>query len=87
MLVRYNRGALPLYDDHGEPFDVLRQVRPLGQPGQRGEWKVWVHPSEGVRLRGRLCVVRLPEDKVEEARARLRDFSGALPLIHAAALS
>lgn len=41
------------------------------------EWAAWVHPQSGERIRGRLCVVRLPLDKVEEARARLRREQGA----------
>jgi Transposase DDE domain len=72
-LVRYNRGALPLYGERGEEVDVLRLVRTLRQLGQCGEWKVWVHPSDGFPIRGRLCAVRLPDDKVEQARARLRE--------------
>jgi len=76
VLVRYNRGTLPLYDEDDEPFDVLRHVRALRLPDQRGEWKVWMHPSDGPALRGRLCAVRLPDDKVEEARTRLRDEYG-----------
>lgn len=72
ILVRYNRGALPLYDRQGHPFDVLEHVRVLRQPGKVAEWGVWVHPQHGGPIRGRLCAVRLPDDKAEEARARLR---------------
>jgi hypothetical protein len=76
VAVRYNRGALPLFDRQDEPFDVLTHVRTLATPGAIAEWGVWVHPHDGERLRGRLCVVRLPDDKAEEARARLRDEYG-----------
>jgi hypothetical protein len=72
VIVRYNRGTLPLYDGEGKPFDVLASVRSLRKPGAIGEWRVWVHPRGGERIRGRLCAVRLPDDKVEEARERLR---------------
>jgi hypothetical protein len=77
VLVRYNRGSLPLYDQQGEPFDALRHIRTLRAVGQRDEWAVNVHPGDGPPIRGRLCAVRLPDDKVEEARARLRDEYGA----------
>lgn len=72
IIVRYNRGSLPLYDAQGKPFDVLTSVRTLCKPGAVGEWQVWVHPQDGERIRGRFCAVRLPDDKVEEARERLR---------------
>jgi hypothetical protein len=72
VIVRYNRSTLPLYDTQGKPFDVLAHVRGLRKPGAIGEWRVRVHPQEGEQISGRLCAVRLPDDKVEEARARLR---------------
>jgi hypothetical protein len=76
VLVRYNRGALPLYDDQGNPFDVLAEVRLVAVIGKVAEWRVWVHPSNGARIRGRLCAVRLPDKKAEEARTRLRQEYG-----------
>jgi Transposase DDE domain len=72
VIVRYNRGTLPLYDAQGRLFDVLANVRALCKPGAVGEWRVWVHLAAGERIRGRLCAMRLPDDKVEEARERLR---------------
>jgi hypothetical protein len=77
VVVRYNRGALPLYDAQGEPFDVLGQVRALQKPNDVAEWRVWVHPSRGEPLRGRLCALRLSDDKAEEARERLRREQGS----------
>lgn len=35
------------------------------------EWPVWVHPRGTKPIGGRLCVVRLPEEKAREARERL----------------
>jgi hypothetical protein len=68
---RYNRGTMPLFDAHDRPFDVLQHVRRLRAPGAMRDWKVWAH-CDGKRIRGRLCAVRLPDDKAEEARERLR---------------
>jgi len=76
VVVRYNRGALPLYDLEGKPFNVLKHVRSLRKPGAIGDWRVAVHPEQGPRIRGRLCAIRLPDDKVKEARERLRDEQG-----------
>jgi hypothetical protein len=77
VLVRYNRGSLPLYNGKGRPFDVLEHVRSLGKPQARGEWRVWVHPKGHKPIRGRLCAVRLPDKQVAQARERLRREQGA----------
>jgi hypothetical protein len=77
VLVRYNRGALPLYDAKGRPFDVMSHVRPLHSPETRAEWQVWVHPAGRASIQGRLCAVRLPEEQAEKARQRLRREYGA----------
>ena len=77
VLVRYNRGSLPLYDVHGEPLDVRQKMTKLHKPCRPREWAAWVHPQSGARIRGRLCALRLPPDKAEEARTRLRREQGA----------
>lgn len=77
VLVRYNRGSLPLYDVNGRLIAVRQNLtRRLQRPGVPREWAAWVQPQSGERIRGRLCAVRLPPDKVEEARARLRREQG-----------
>jgi hypothetical protein len=76
LMVRYNRGSLPLYDAKGQPFDVLSHVRALRTPDAMAEWRVWAHPQRHTPIRGRLCAVRLPEEKIEEARERLRREQG-----------
>jgi hypothetical protein len=72
ILARYNRGTLPLYDEKGKLFDGLEHARLLHKVGAMQEWTVWVHPHEAEPIRGRFCVLRLPEDKAQEARERLR---------------
>lgn len=76
VIVRCNRGVLRLYDEQDEPLDMLALVRTLQQPGKAKDWRVWIHTDHGGRIRGRLCAVRLPEDKVEQARQRLRREHG-----------
>lgn len=76
VLVRYARGSLPLYDVSGDRLDVPKKLAKLKKPGVPREWEAWVHPHGGERIRGRLCAVRLPADKAEEARARLRREQG-----------
>ncbi|MEI8259505.1 MAG: transposase, partial [Deltaproteobacteria bacterium] len=77
VLVRYNFGSLPLYDARRRRLDVRGMVAKLGSPGRVQEWPVSVLPESGEVIRGRLCAVRLPPKKAQEARARLRREQGA----------
>jgi len=77
VLVRYNRGALPLYDVRGVSLNVRLKLRSLRKPNRPREWAVWVHPQGAQPIRGRLCAVRLPPEKADEARVRLRREQGA----------
>ena len=72
VLVRLNRGSLPLYDERGAPVDVTDLMRRLEAAGETAEWPVEVHPKGRQPIRGRLCAVRLPEEEAEKARQRLR---------------
>jgi hypothetical protein len=77
VLVRYNRGALPLYDAAGNLVDVLNdKLVKLTKPCRSREWQVFVHVGDD-RIQGRLCAVRLPKDKADEARTRARKEQGA----------
>ena len=77
VLVRYNRGSLPLYDAKGGDFDVFGKLAKLRKPGRSRSWQVFVHPTGAERIEGRLCAVRLPADKADKARERLRREQGA----------
>jgi len=77
VLVRHNRWSLPLYDINKQPLDVCRKLKQLAKPCRPREWAAWVHPEDAERVRGRLCAVRLPPDKIDEARTRLRREHGS----------
>jgi hypothetical protein len=72
VLVRYNRGSLPLYDVQGERLNVQAKLQILRTGGRAREWAAWVRPETGEPIRGRLVAVRLPPQQAEEARVRLR---------------
>lgn len=79
VLVRLNRSALPLFDRGDEPFHVEAFLRALGED-RVVERNVRIRTWIGGHLRvvdGRLVATRLPADKAEEARARLRKEHGA----------
>jgi len=40
VLVRHNRGTLPLYDARGEPIDVLKQIERVKKVGRPKQWSV-----------------------------------------------
>jgi Transposase DDE domain len=81
VLVRVNRGALPLYegdDEDAAVVDPLAWCRSLS--GHRVEERTaYVAHGEGRRrhvVRGRLIGVRLPEKEAQEARERVRREHG-----------
>jgi hypothetical protein len=77
VLVRYNRGSLPLYDVWGQRLDVQAKLAKLAKAGRVREWAAWVHAQGAERICGRLIAVRLPPDKAQEARERLRREQGS----------
>lgn len=75
VLLRYNRGSLPLFHQ-GQPLDVLARVRTLSGEDAVLDLPVsFEHDDE--RTSGRLIATRLPADEVEKARKRLRKEQGA----------
>ena len=78
VLCRVNRGALPLYTSDGERIDVMERLR--GLKGRRTEqWPVEIRTEldgEAMVIPGRLVAVRLPKNKAQEARKRVRKEYG-----------
>jgi hypothetical protein len=77
VLVRYNRGALPLFDKTGRRFALSDKLRNLPKASRPRQWTVFVHPPNGEPIAGRICAVRIPPDKAEQARERLRREQGS----------
>jgi hypothetical protein len=74
VLVRYNRGALPLSHD-GEALDVLARLRKLDDEEILDLPVSFEHDED--RVSGRLIAIRLPKEEAERARKRLRKEQGA----------
>jgi hypothetical protein len=72
VLVRHNRGSLPVFDAEGERIDVLASLDALQKPEEMAECAVSVHPKDRDPIAGRLCVVRLCDEHAAKARHRLR---------------
>jgi DDE family transposase len=75
VLVRYNRGALPLRDPQGASFDVLKCLDDV-VVGCPVEHAVRFRVGEG-QVAARLLIDRLPPQEAERARVRLRKEQGA----------
>jgi hypothetical protein len=69
IIVRHNRGTLPLYDKGGKRIDVAARLRATADREQAHQLRAFVHVGDE-RIAGRLCWLRLPEHKAEVARRR-----------------
>lgn len=76
ILVRYNRGSLPLFAATGDQLDVDHLI--CNTAGFDGAWErpAFVRGPDGKMIEGRLCWIRLPPEKAEEARQRVRREHG-----------
>ena len=70
VCVRLNPASLPLWDEPGRPFPLLKKLKALQRAGTVAEWRVWVHSGEQ-RIAGRLCGIRKSETAIRKAQRRL----------------
>ena len=70
LCVRLNRSALPLIDEKGRPFPLLKKIRTLRRAGETAEWRVWVRAGDK-QIAGRLCGIRKSEDAAQRAQRKL----------------
>jgi hypothetical protein len=78
VLVRLNRGALPVFDETQEPIDVVAWARSLPDEAavERPVSILDAADPEAERIQGRMVAIRLPPNKAEEARRRVRREQG-----------
>jgi hypothetical protein len=71
--VRWNSGALRLYNEDGGDFDIQGLFKRLPVEGMCGEADVFIHGGDpGERLRCRVCVIRKNDESAARARRILR---------------
>jgi hypothetical protein len=76
IIVRFTRGSLPLYDKAGKPIDVVALLKRTAHRDEARQVRAFVHAGDK-RIAGRLCWLRLPEHKAEQARRRaIKDSDG-----------
>jgi hypothetical protein len=83
VCVRLNPASVPLVDEHGDPFPLLKRLRGLRRAGQIADWPVGV-AAGNQRIQGRICAVRKSRQAIERAqrkitRKRQRQTSRATP--------
>jgi hypothetical protein len=71
--VRWNSGALRLYNEDGGDFDIQSLFKRLPVEGMCGEADVFIHGSDpGESLRCRVCVIRKNDESAARSRRVLR---------------
>jgi DDE family transposase len=65
-----NPTSLPLRDERGRPFALLKKLKALPPAGNPAEWRVSVVAGEQ-QIPGRLCAVRKSEEAVRKAQRKL----------------
>ena len=71
IIVRHNRGTLPLYDKQGKRLDVAALLRNTTDRETAHQRRAFVHVGDE-RIPGRVCWLRVPEAKVEAAQQRAK---------------
>lgn len=72
VIVRYNHGCLPLYDAKAKRLDVNGLFNATHEREIVHECGCYVHGPDGEVVSGRLCWLRLPEEKAARAQDRQR---------------
>jgi len=70
VIVRLNTASLPLYSSPGIKFRLSQRLAVLQEPGQVGDWSVWVEHG-AVSIPGRLCAIRKSAQAAERARRKI----------------
>ena len=76
VLVRLNTGSLPLFNSEHYSFDLLAHVKKLKREFEIREWDVYVERGDTKLIKGRLCVLRKSNLKIEEAHKNLKAEAG-----------
>ena len=70
VCVRLNRSSLPLLDEKGRLFPLLKKIKTLRRAGETEEWRVWIRTGDQ-QIAGRLCGIRKSEDAIRRAQRKL----------------
>jgi len=71
VVVRVNPVNFPLYGPTGRRISLLTCLRQVHEPGQLGEWPVFLQKQGGL-IEGRICALRKSAAAIEKAERRLQ---------------
>ncbi|HEV2126609.1 MAG TPA: transposase [Chloroflexota bacterium] len=77
VIVRFNRGTLPLFDARGRALNIVPKVMRLRRRKRVHAWSVWIQAPDGTWIQGRICAMRLSEDGALRAQKWLRKDKGS----------
>jgi hypothetical protein len=72
LTVRLNPDGIVLQTPSGEPFDLLKRLKPLQRTGQIANWKALVPWEEELPVAVRVCVIRKSRAAIALAHEQLR---------------
>src|ERR1700733_6496296 len=70
VCVRLSPHGLPVFDEKGKPFPLLKLLARLRKAGDLAGWPVWIK-SDDRWIAGRVCAIRKSQDAIVRAQRRL----------------
>ena len=70
VCVRLSPHGLPVFDEKGKPFPLLKRLAKLRKAGDRAGWHVWIKSGDEW-IAGRVCAIRKSPDAIVRAQRRL----------------
>jgi hypothetical protein len=70
LCMRLSPHGLPLFDEQGKPFPLLRRLARLRKAGDLAGWPVWIKSGDA-KIAGRVCAIRKSKDAIARAQRRL----------------
>jgi hypothetical protein len=70
VCVRLSPHGLPVFNEQGKPFPLLKSLARLRKPGDLADFPVWIK-SDDTWIAGRVCAIRKSQDAIVRAQRRL----------------
>jgi hypothetical protein len=70
VCVRLSPHGLPLFEERGRPFPLLKRLTRLRKAGDLAGWPVWIRSGD-LWISGRVCAIRKSQDAIDRAQRRL----------------
>lgn len=71
VMVRVNTQDLPILNNEGEKFPLLKKVTEITKAGNVKSWRVLIPNRAGSVVKGRICVIRKTEEAIKIAHEKI----------------